>query len=67
MTTYTTIQGDTWDAVSFRVFGDERFMSRIMHQNPEHIGVSVFPAGVVLFIPEIDTAEIGDSLPPWMR
>lgn len=64
MTTYTTIQGDTWDGIAFKITGNEAFMISLMNANPDHIETVFFSAGIVLNVPEetIDTAE---TLPPW--
>lgn len=66
--TYETKLGDTWDVVSFEVYGSELFVSDLVEANFDYREVSVFGAGVVLAIPEIteirrDTA----NLPPWRR
>ncbi|MEK5477577.1 tail protein X [Paenibacillus sp. FSL R5-0407] len=66
MTTYITIQGDTFDGISFRLFGDDRYSVNIMAANPEHLGTAIFSAGVVLTIPEIP-AQQAEELPPWKR
>lgn len=66
--TYVTQQGDTWDVVSLRVFGDERFMDRIIEQNQQHINVAIFSAGVVLKIPMVTLSEIEHTnVAPWRR
>lgn len=66
--TYTTQQGDTWDAISLRVFGDERFMDRIIAKNQEHIDVAIFSAGITLKMPEVSIEDIEHSnVAPWRR
>lgn len=32
-TTYTTIQGDTWDLISFKLFGSEKYMKNLIEAN----------------------------------
>lgn len=27
MSTYTTIQGDVWDAIAYKVYGDSKYMA----------------------------------------
>lgn len=66
MMQYATIQGDTWDGISFKLFGDERFAALLMEQNPGHIRTSVFSAGVLLDVPVIP-AQQAATLPPWKR
>lgn len=64
--TYTTIQGDTWDMVAFRVFGNEYLMTDLIETNPAHREVVIFPAGIVLNVPVIAEPE-PQNLPPWKR
>ncbi|WP_110933808.1 tail protein X [Paenibacillus bouchesdurhonensis] len=66
MKTYTTIQGDTWDGISFKLFGEERFSVQLMNANPGHIETVVFSGNIVLHVPELP-AEQSQTLPPWKR
>lgn len=65
MTTYRTIQGDTWDSIAYRVAGTETFMTDLMQANPDHIETVIFPAGVILNIPDVAIESAADILPPW--
>ncbi|KJD45978.1 tail protein X [Paenibacillus terrae] len=66
MTTYTTIQGDTWDMIAYKVFSDETLMIQIMNLNLDYIDVSIFSAGTVLQLPEVsEVEETASDLPPW--
>lgn len=67
MKRYVSIQFDTWDIISYRVYGDEHYVAELIAANHEHRDVVLFPAGVVLNIPEIDTEEATSTLPPWKR
>jgi phage tail protein X len=66
MTDYTTLQGDTWDIIAFRVYGDEKQMSTLIEANPGQRFRVVFPAGTVLTVPTI-ASEATVELPPWRR
>ncbi|TDL50951.1 LysM domain-containing protein [Paenibacillus dendritiformis] len=66
MTTYTTIQGDTWDGIAYKVYGTESQMAELMRANPAHISTVIFSAGVTLIIPPMP-ANVSDGLPPWKR
>lgn len=66
MGTYTTISGDEWDLICFKYYGNEGVIDKVMKENPEHINKVVFPAGIVLKMPEIKADEQTDK-PPWMR
>lgn len=66
MTTYTTKQGDMWDLISYRLCGSNDQIVSLMQANPEHIKTYIFPAGVVLNVPELNSEE-SYVLPPWER
>lgn len=66
MNNYTTVQGDTWDIISFKLYNDERHMSELMEVNQQNREITVFPANLVLKVPEI-TVTIPNKLPPWKR
>lgn len=67
MTTYTTKQGDTWDLIAFRLTGSNDQTPALMLANPEYTNLFIFSAGVTLNVPDFDTIEDLDSLPPWRR
>lgn len=64
---YETIQGDTWDIISLKMYGSEWHTDELIKSNPEHVEIVIFPYGVKLTIPEIDTVEVFNDLPPWKR
>lgn len=65
--TYTTIQGDKWDSIAYKVYGDTKFTDVLIEANIEHRDIFIFSAGVVLDIPEVETRITSDDLPPWKR
>ena len=64
MRKYRTIQGDTWDVISYRVYHNEKFMSLLIQANLSYAEIVIFPAGVVIDVPDIDTPAFS-GLPPW--
>lgn len=64
--TYTTIQGETWDEVALKVYGDEVHADWVMKNNFEHLETLVFSAGTVLKTPPLPE-ETPNTLPPWRR
>ncbi|AIF51260.1 tail protein X [Pelosinus sp. UFO1] len=64
--TYTTKQGDMWDAIAYKVYGSEHQMHVLMDANPVYIPTVIFPAGVILVVPDIATSQ-PQNLPPWKR
>ena len=55
--TYTTKQGDAWDAIAFRVYGDVKYTGFLMQANFPHLDTFVFDAGVVLQTPDLPEDE----------
>lgn len=65
-TNYTTISGDTWDIVARNVYGLETMCSALMAANPDHVGTVIFPAGIVLDVPDMTTPTKAETTtPPW--
>lgn len=63
---YKTISGDTWDLIAFKTLGNEMYTALLMESNIKYRNTVIFPAGVVLTIPEIETPA-ASGLPPWKR
>jgi len=61
---YTTRQGDMWDAIALTRMGSEMHMARLIAANPEHRETVVFSAGIELVIPETEK-RTETVLPPW--
>lgn len=63
---YTTVSGDTWDLISYKVFGTETYMDKIIKLNIDYINTVVFKAGIAINLPDkLSTAD--DKLPPWKK
>lgn len=62
--TYTTIQGDTWDGISYKLYGTERRMGDLIVANWSYLDTLVFSAGVTLNIPEDEESTL-DNQPFW--
>ena len=63
---YSTVQGDMWDMISYRVYGSEKYVKILLEANPEYRDVVVFPADIVLTYPTITPTDT-TKLPPWKR
>ena len=61
---YITIQNDTWDLVSFKVLGSEKYTSKLLACNPELSKIVFFPPGIAIIIPDIEKFKTGVE-PPW--
>ena len=66
MEEYRTIQGDTWDMIAKKVYGAERHLDYLMASNFELLDYFIFPAGIVVKVPELP-AETSEDLPSWRR
>ena len=64
--TYTTKQGDTWDAVAYLQMGSCAYTKELMWANRGFLGYYIFPAGIVLTIPEI-IERVASTAPPWKQ
>jgi len=64
--TYTTTQGDTWDMIAYKMYGDEKRMTALLGANPAHRETVIFSASIKLTVPEVQQA-VSSKLPPWKR
>lgn len=67
MKTYTTKQGDMWDAIAHAQLGSTNYTDRLIRANLRYRTAYTFPAGIVLVLPEVETASAESALPPWKR
>lgn len=63
-TTYTTIQGETWDSIALKVYGGEEYAAFLMENNYASLDILVFSSGTVLNTPGLPEEAEGE-LPPW--
>lgn len=63
---YTTVQGDMWDLIAYKIWGDEYRADELMKANHGWEDVYIFSAGVRLIIPELPERRSA-QLPPWKR
>ncbi len=65
--TYTTVLGDTWDMIAFKIWGKEKHAKELVEANLKHVETVIFSAGTVLAITDIEKTEDYSTLPPWKR
>lgn len=63
---YTTVAGDMWDLIAYKIYGDEVYMAQLLAANPDQANTVVFGAGVELIVPDVEISA-ASSLPPWKR
>ena len=61
---YTTRAGQQWDEIALEVYGAEEHADVLMQANPQVLGTYQFPAGVILYTPELEEEQTTE-LPPW--
>ena len=66
MATYTTKQGDMWDAIAHTQLGDVAYTDKLMNLNQQYREYYTFPAGIVLQLPQVST-DIISTMPPWKQ
>jgi len=65
MNSYTTIQGETWDLISYKLWGSEYLLPLLLEANPKHRHILFFSGDVVLHVPTVDTS-IYTARPAWL-
>lgn len=59
-----TLEGDRWDLIAYRAYGDPYAFERIIAANP-HLPIRpVLPGGLVVRVPVVE-AQTTSGLPPW--
>nr|WP_295945359.1 tail protein X [uncultured Agathobaculum sp.] len=66
MKTYTTIQGDMWDSIAFQQMGSVDYTDQLINANLKYHAYYIFPAGIVLTIPDI-VVPVSELMPPWKQ
>ncbi len=61
---YETIQGDTWDAIAFKVYGEEKYMRYLMEANWSLLDIMMFSDGNILEVPDLPE-ETDEDIPDW--
>ena len=67
---YIVKQGDRWDTIAFKAYGDSTLFNGIIEANTATVISPVLEAGARLIIPILEVAEIqidSELLPPWKR
>ena len=69
MQTVKTIQGDTWDAIALRVYGNVLRAQDLMaaRENVRLLDYQIFPGGVTVATPEIEEGTATDDMTEWRK
>ncbi len=69
---HVTVEGERWDTLAWRYYGDPLAYGRIIEANPALDIRSTLPSGQVVLVPVLPLAEASqalqdEELPPWKR
>lgn len=64
---YTTKQGDMWDYIAWKVYGDEKMAGTLLgaEENREIMDIYIFSAGTRVWCPEAAGQATVSGLAPW--
>lgn len=67
--TITTIMGDTWDTIAYRVYGNVLRAQDLMEarENIRLLDYQVFPTGIIVATLEVAEKEAAEDLPEWRK
>lgn len=63
---YVTVSGDMWDSIAYKILGNEAYTDKLIKNNLQYKNIFIFPAGILLDIPNIEIKKSAD-LPPWKQ
>lgn len=55
--TYKAVQGDTWDFIAYKLYGDEAYMQDLMEANHKYGEKLIMDGGEILTVPDIEQEE----------
>ena len=67
---YKTISGDTWDLISYKLYGSEQYFHQLMRANLNLLSIAVIDSNIPIIVPELDTSTNAvdtSKLPHWKR
>ena len=69
--TYNVQEGEFWQTVAYKCYGDETLTAPIIAANPRVPVTNRLPRGLVLYIPILTAADNvaipSELLPPWQQ
>jgi phage tail protein X len=68
MQTYNASQGDMWDNLAYRIYGDEGLVSLLLYANPTLNKIIIFEKTTLINVPNRPIiVQTNQNLPPWKR
>jgi len=65
--TYITQEGDQWDIIARKLWGNELLADLLMKANMEHLDFFTFGHGVALRAPELPARAAAAGMPGWRQ
>lgn len=65
---YITKQGDMWDYIAWKVYGDEAYVNVLYRANTAHLDTYIFEDGCEIYCPPVRESggdEIEEKMPDW--
>lgn len=59
--------GETLDGLALEYYSEEKFMHKIINENPQYCDTVIFKGGEKLYIPIFEEPETKETLPPWRQ
>ncbi|WP_066569602.1 tail protein X [Snodgrassella sp. CFCC 13594] len=66
---YTTREGDRWDLIAHKYYGDATLIDGLIAANPHLPIAEQFAANLTVFVPVLTASpqNAQEDMPPWMR
>ena len=64
VSSYITKKGDTWDLISYKVYGSSNYIENLKTSNSDFLKVVIFQEEIALIVPTIEIQNKG-STPVW--
>lgn len=65
---YTTAEGDRWDLIAQRYYGNALLIGGLIEANPHLPAAEQFAAGLTVWVPVLTAKPDNQAdMPPWMR
>ena len=65
---YMTVLGDTWDSISYKLFGDSKQYNSLIELNEKYSDVLIFSAGILIkYQDNVSVKSYEENVPPWRR
>jgi hypothetical protein len=62
-TIYSTVGDETWDQISLKMYGAERYANVLMSANSIYQDIVFFDSGMVLIIPQLASVSSTEIMP----